>query len=195
MKITNIYLHNFRNDEHFQFIQFVLALTRKVGAEALKVVPQKSHIEETSAVYNLLRELTGKHIADVELLDLGGWIAELDRLNKAVEKLLEGRADEGAGRTSLVLKEVRDEVDEAYAALAAMVEAQALVASLGTDTAVVAMYADFIGRLNERIELLNNALAQRRGHAAAKKKAEEAAAAPVEIVKEQYTKPLIQMQL
>jgi hypothetical protein len=252
MKIKNIYLHNFRNDEHFQFIQFTLALVDETGAAALGAVAQnaalialhrqedealkkilksalteeindldrerdivfrglvnavgsglshysaavrnaavrleivldtygnvaqKPHIEETSALYNLLNELLTNYSAEVETLALTGWIAELDRLNRAVEALIAGRADEGAARTSLVLKEVRAQVDAAYNALTAMVEAQALVSSLGTNAAEAAeLYANFVRRLNERIDLMNSALAQRRGiakAAAEKKKAEE----------------------
>ncbi len=52
--------------------------------------------------------------------------------------------------------------------------AQALVASVGSDTAAVAMYADFTRRLNERIDMMNDALAIRRGMAKAKKEKEEA---------------------
>jgi hypothetical protein len=247
MKIEHITLLWLRNDEHFQFMQFVLALTKEVGAAALKVEPQnaalaaahrqedealkkimksaltaeideadrerdgvfrgmvnavrsaqdhfnadvraaavrlgivmdtygnlaqRSHVEETSAIYNLLVELTTKHVADTEALDLGGWITELDRLNRTVEKLLAGRADEGAERTPLVLKTVRAEVDDAYGTLAAVVDAQALLASLGTDAAASALYAGFIRRLNERIELMNHAVAVRRGMAKAKKEEE-----------------------
>jgi hypothetical protein len=251
MKIENIDLTRTRNDEHFQFMQFVLALVRETGAAALKVEPQnaalaaahkqedealkkimksaltaeineadrerdgvfrgmanavrsaqdhfkadvraaavrlgivmdtygnlaqRSHVEETSAVYNLLMELTGKHMTDVELLNLSGWIQELDKCNVAVEKLLAGRADEGAERTPLVLKTVRAEVDDAYGLLAAVVDAQALLASLGTDAAASALYAGFIGRLNERIELMNHAVAVRRGMAKAEKEKEKEAA-------------------
>ncbi len=249
MKIKNTHLLALRNDEHFQFMQFVIALVGEVGAAALKVVAQlaaltalhaqedealkkitksaltakineadrardgvfrglvdavrsflnhynpaareaatrlmivldtygnvaaKSHVEETSALYNLLKDLSTTYAEDVQAMSLTGWLTELDRLNKAVEELLEGRADEGAGRTSLILKEVRAQVDEAYATLAAMVSAQALVASVGSDTAAVAMYADFTRRLNERIDMMNDALAIRRGMAKAKKEKEEA---------------------
>ena len=255
MKIKNIYLHNFRNDEHFQFIQFVIALVGEVGAAALKVVAQlavlvarhaeedealkkitksaltaqineadrerdgvfrglvnavrsflhhynpaareaatrlvialdtygnvaqKSHIEETSAIYNLVKDLREKYTDDVQAMGLGGWLDELEARNVAVEGLLEGRADEGAGRTSLILKEVRAEVDEAYLALAAMVSAQGLVASVGSDAAAVAMYEGFVRRLNERIDMLNQALAIRRGISKAKKEDEEAEEAKAE---------------
>jgi hypothetical protein len=249
MKIKEFKLSHLRNDEHFQFMQFVLALVKEIGAAALRVEPQnaalaaahrqedealkkimksaltaqideadrardgvfrgmagavrsaqdhfkadiraaavrlgivmdtygnvaaRSHVEATSAVYNLLVELTTRHVADTEALDLGGWITELDRLNREVEKLLEGRADEGAERSSLVLKTVRAEVDDAYRALAAMAEAQAMVASAGGDQSATAVMAGFIRRLGERIDMVNDALAIRRGMARAAKEKEKA---------------------
>ena len=140
-------------------------------------IAAKSHIEETSAVYNLCNDLTSpKYRKDTELLALSDWLDALKKANDKVEGLLGKRADDDAASTSLVLKEVRMQEDTAYNALMAMVDAQALVATLGTDTTVVAMYEAFIRRLNERIALLNDALAIRRGIAKAakeKKKAEE----------------------
>ena len=140
-------------------------------------IAAKSYIEETSAVYNLCNDLTSpKYKKDTELLALSDWLDALKKANDKVETLLGKRADDDAAITSLVLKEVRTQEDAAYNALMAMVDAQALVATLGTDTTVVAMYEAFIRRLNERISLLNDALAIRRGIAKAakeKKKAEE----------------------
>jgi hypothetical protein len=252
MKIKGIKLSYLRNDEHFEFIQFVLAYVKEVGAAALKVEPQnealaalhrqedealkkivasaltarinaadaarddvfrgltaavrsaahdfdaanrtaaerltiplraygdvtqRSHFEETSALHNLLKELVENHAADYERLSLGRWIGELDRRNMAVERLLEERDGEGAGRTSLVLNEVRALVDAAYAALAAAVDAKALVAELDGAAATVAVYDRFIGLLNERIDRLTAAIAARRGRAAAERAREEAEAA------------------
>ncbi|MDR2882527.1 MAG: DUF6261 family protein, partial [Alistipes sp.] len=205
-KIRNVYLHNLRNDEHFQFVEFVLELVGEAGAtvpgveaqaralaaaharenEALRKITRSaltaalaaagreragvfrgmadtaraalhhfdhgardaatrvgivmdtygnlahiSLVEATSATHNLLGELAAHRAADVAALGLGPWADELGRLNRRVERLLEERADEGAGRTPLVLKTVRTEVDAAYRALVEMVGARATVASPG----------------------------------------------------------------
>lgn len=242
MTIKNVHLNHLRNDEHFQFIQFVLTLTKEVGADKLKVAAQysalaalhaqedealkkitksahtaeinaadrerdtlfrgmtdavksarghflaemreaaerimivldtygnlaaKSHIEETAAVYNLCSDLQTKYQTDATRLALMGWIAELQRLNSTVETLLGSRADEGAIRSSLVLKEVRAKVNEAYRAFTTLLQAQATVASADGNAATITMYNSFINRLNERIDIVNNVLAQRRGIAAA----------------------------
>lgn len=145
-------------------------------------VALKSHIEETSAVYNLVTELNGKHSHDVKNIGLLTWVAELERLNRIVEELLEKRADEGAGRTTLALKAVREEVDAAYRTLAEAIDALAVVDGL-TGGASAVMYDVFIRRLNERIEMMNSAIAIRQGLTAAsrQKEQEEADAAGMDV--------------
>ncbi|MDR2886542.1 MAG: DUF6261 family protein, partial [Bacteroidales bacterium] len=119
-------------------------------------VAQKSHIAETSAVYNLVQELKLKHGGDVDLLGLTPWATELGRRNTTVQTLIEKRADESAARPSLALKEVRAELDEAYRAFAELTDALAVVARENA-TADAAVYDSFISRLNQRIDLLNTA--------------------------------------
>jgi hypothetical protein len=149
---------------HFNLALREAAARLQIVMDAYGNVALKSHVEETAAVYNLTQELAGKHAEDVERLALGEWITELNRRNAAVQTLIEQRADEGAARTSLALKDVRTKTDEAYRTLAGLIDALATVARAAEDDASTAMYDDLIGRLNQRIDLLNNALAQRRGH-------------------------------
>lgn len=169
---------------HFEEARRKAAARVEIVLDTYGNAAARSHFEETSAIHNLLVELTGvKHAADVETLDLGGWISELDRRNTAVKKLLEQRTDESADRTSLVLKTVRTEVDAAYRALAGAVDALATVDAL-SGGASAALYGGFIRRLNERIDFVNDSLAIRRGIAAAEKarqEAEAAAAAGVDV--------------
>lgn len=139
-------------------------------------VTVKSYAEETSLLYNLCQDLKTTYAEDLITLNLVQWVKEIERLNKAVADLQNSRLHESAGKTSLAMKQVRDEVDEAYNALIAMVSAQALVATMGTDTEAVAMYEEFEKLLNIQIDKTNNALATRRGRAKAKKEEEEESA-------------------
>jgi hypothetical protein len=126
-------------------------------------VADEALAKESADIHNLLQELTEKHMPDVETLDLSRWISELDRRNVAVEELMRERYDETAGRnTGLELRAVRLQVDAAYVAVTDRVEALLLVE--GGDA-----YADFIARLNARVERARNIVAARRGRAAAKK--------------------------
>jgi hypothetical protein len=136
-------------------------------------VAEKPLAEQTSAVHNLLQELTTKHMADVEAIGLAGWITELDRRNAEVEKLMATRYDETAGRSDLVLRDVRRQVDEAYRVCAGRVDALQVVD--GGEAG--APWAAFIAELNAVIERAANLVSQRRGRAAAEKAREEEAAA------------------
>jgi hypothetical protein len=166
------------------------------AAERLQIVfdtygnlAKKSHMEETSAVTNLLAELMQNHQANMSLVGLNVWAEELDKRNAVVQTLMNTRADENAGRTSLVLKEVRARVDDAYQALVTRIDALALldgdseleddddgvlgelsqpVGALGVGAQAAgetgdSVYTDFIRRLNERIDQVNHAVAVRRG--------------------------------
>jgi hypothetical protein len=134
---------------------------------------RKSQVEETSIIYNLLKDMAAaKYINDVEKIGVTGFIPPLDSLNNAVEDLITGRADEIAEQTALILKEVRTQVDEAYEALATLLGSLAVVAA-ETESEDAPMYQNFIRRLNERIDILNNSLAIRRGQAEARHEAEE----------------------
>ncbi|MDR2882276.1 MAG: DUF6261 family protein [Alistipes sp.] len=135
-------------------------------------------VEQTSAVYNLLVELTGEgHSADCERLGLVPWIGELDRVNTAIEKAFAARNDEEAARTTLVLKEVRAALTDAYRALTERIDALALIEG-------GAVYGRFIGELNVIVARYKDLVAARRGRAAAEKargEAEAAAAAGVDV--------------
>ncbi len=130
--------------------------------------------EETSAVYNLCKDLAEKYTADVQALGLSPWSEALDAANREVEVLMESRYEEGAGQSTLVMREVRAEVDAAYGVLADAVFAHGFVASLGTDATLTAAYNDVCAQWNEVIDRTENIVAVRRGRAAAEKAREGA---------------------
>ncbi len=132
--------------------------------------------EESSAVYNLCRDLTTRHADACETLGLMPWITELNTRNRAVQTLIESRYEEGAAQTPLVMKQARGVVDEAYGALADMFFAQGMVASLGTDATLSATFESVAGQWNEIIDRTDGLVTARRARAAAKKAREEAAA-------------------
>ncbi len=117
---------------------------------------RKAYAEETAAIYKLVQELTTNYADECTTLGLGPWLAELGRCNIVVEELMNERYDEATGRTDLVLKDVRMEVDNAYRALVRQVEAWQLV-----DGGEV--YDSFIRKLNAVIERAASILAQRKG--------------------------------
>jgi len=165
---------------HFKPSVREAAIRMQIVFDTYGNVTQKAVDEETSAIYNLLKELSDKHEADMEPVGLNEWFEELHGRNGAVEKLMEDRIREAAERTSLVLRRVRGEVDEAYRVVTMCVETFSIVETGETQAAC----NDFIRELNLLIDRANTIVAQRKGRAAAKKAEEEAAKpkpdAPVE---------------
>lgn len=119
--------------------------------------------EKTSAYYNLVAELGTNHNEDAEKAGLAPWAEELHRRNTVFDELVSSRFSETAGRSSVVLKQIRVEVDEAYRVLTLCIEA---LWELATDEEEQAEFTDFILQLNAVIEHYNN-LSARRGKNAA----------------------------
>ena len=122
--------------------------------------------EETSAIYNLLQELSANYMADAQKVGIVGWGTELDANNKALEALVKSRNDENAAKTELKMKETRVETDKWYTTIVERINALIIVE--GADA-----YEVFVRKLNGYIDKYNDIVAQRYGKAAAKKAREE----------------------
>ncbi|MDR2883415.1 MAG: DUF6261 family protein [Alistipes sp.] len=138
-------------------------------------VAKKADDEETSAIHNLLVELTVKHIADCETLAITGWIGELDRCNVAVERLMRERFEETTERTGLVMRDVRLAIGDVWYELADRVDALQIVEGGAEDSP----WAAFIAEINAIVERTEHIVAARRGRAEAKKEHEAGEAAAV----------------
>lgn len=100
---------------------------------------------ETAAITNLLQELKGQYAADAKSIGLQHWVEELEAANNAYEQLAEARQGETAGKTDLVLRNVRVGIDEAYRAITRRIDA--LMEVEGGE-----VYETFIRRLNAIIK-------------------------------------------
>jgi len=69
---------------------------------------------------------------------------------------MDERYSDDAGKTQLKMKDVRKEIDEAYATITDRIDALGIVN--GTET-----YVPFVKELNKRVEKFNNTLAIRKG--------------------------------
>jgi hypothetical protein len=121
--------------------------------------------EETSAICNLLQELTGKYAQDVQTAGLSGWVNRLVACNNTLDTLVKERNAENAEKTHLSLKTCRVETDRVYHVIANRINALILID--GPDN-----YAMFADKLNAFIDKYNNIIAQRTGRAKAKKQSE-----------------------
>ena len=87
----------------------------KIVLNAFGNVAQLPLNEETSAIYNLIQELTEKYADSVSKLGAMPWINRLQADNEAYEALVKGGYAEDATKTELKAKETRSEVDKVVA--------------------------------------------------------------------------------
>lgn len=116
----------------------------------------KPYEQESGAIESLLVDLNGAYAADVALIGAGGWLAELAARNNAFRQLVAGRFTETTGKTTLRMKEVRTEVDNAYEKITGRINALMLING-------EAPYTAFVTELNLRIEHYRNLIAIRKG--------------------------------
>ena len=131
------------------------AIRLKIVFDTYKNIAQKPLDEETSAVYNIIQDLRGKYFADAVTAGLEGWISELDSANTAFSQLMMDRYDESASKTSLVLKQVRQKIDDAYRILTERINAAIIMQ--GEEA-----YREFVTTLNTVIKRYADILARRK---------------------------------
>lgn len=110
--------------------------------------------EETSAIYNLVQELTGASAAHVQKLGIAPWITELESNNKAFDALVKSRNDETASKTELRMKSCRKELDTVYATIVHRLDALITIEGEGN-------YEPFVRKLNAYVDRYNLTIAQR----------------------------------
>jgi len=99
----------------------------------------------TTVVCNLLQELQDKYDADMALVGLKQWAAELQIRNATLENLIKERCFEATYKSNIVLKKARMELDVVYRAIVDRVNALMVVEG-------EAAYEQFAKKLNEIVE-------------------------------------------
>jgi hypothetical protein len=122
--------------------------------------------EETVSIRKLNAELTANYAAEVQVLGLTEWLAELTNKNDAFDALMKLRYSEDSGKTMLRMRPQRLEVDEAYRKIIKRIDA--LIEINGEDA-----YKDFVSELNIRVDKYNNVIARREGSNSKKNEASE----------------------
>jgi hypothetical protein len=142
----------------------------KSAAKRLKIVfdtygdiAKMSLNQETAAISNILQELSGAYKKDVETTGIKDWVSELERKNIYIDKLITERFYEDASKTTLVMKQVRAQVDDAYHEITRHIEALYVINK-------TEVHRNFIQKLNVITEKYNNTLAQRIGRKKLKNK-------------------------
>ena len=128
-------------------------------------IPSKNYDAETAAIISLVADMKGTYKKDMELLNLDGWVDELERTNKAFDDLKNNRYSDFASKTLLKMKEERKKTDDVYLLITEMINALMLVEG-------EANYVTFANELNERIrnfELLRSKKSSQKGSKTAEK--------------------------
>jgi len=129
-------------------------------------LPLKEYNAKSAYIRILIAQLNDSYAADVAILNLTDWLAELDAKNKAFEALMSERDMEQMAKTNLRMKQARVKLDAAYRDIVTRINA--LVVINGEDK-----YAGFIKEVNQYIKYFRTVLAQREGRRKAKKKRAE----------------------
>jgi hypothetical protein len=123
----------------------------------------KSYNEETASIHNLLQDINTRCAADITVLNAQEWVDGLADANQTFNDLMNQRFDESAGQENINLRENRKDIDKAYNEIVDRINASILLNGEAT-------HADFVKRLNERINYFKNTLARRKGWAHKKDK-------------------------
>jgi len=118
----------------------------------------KANDDESGLISSLIADLRTKAAADLVILGVVDWIAELERQNNVFIALEATRNSEEANRTELRMKQVRADVDVAYHKIEERINALIVVNG-------EAAYSDFVKEVNARIGRASDAMALSKGHA------------------------------
>lgn len=116
----------------------------------------KAYEQETASYNALLAELKTDLYAEVKLLGFNDWVKQMQSTNDEFDKLMSSRFDEGASKTDLRMKEIRFEIGNVYQSMVNRIEASILLNG-------EAAYADFVKKINQRIDYHANVIASRNG--------------------------------
>lgn len=135
----------------------------KEAAKSLKVlwditgdIKTKAQKNKAGALLKLVADLKGLYSAEVAIVGLGGWVAELEADILAYNTVETNRYNEKENRTDLRMKEVRVDIDDSYRTITTKVNALIVVNG-------EAPYLEFVRKLNLHIDEYNNGLAMRKG--------------------------------
>ncbi|MDR2511371.1 MAG: DUF6261 family protein [Bacteroidales bacterium] len=116
----------------------------------------KAPDEETAGLYNLLQELTGNYLSQVQVLNLEDWVGELTNDNNVYEELVRTRNTEITSKTPYRMVVVRREAEAVYREIVQRIEAMMVVQP-------ESILEEFITELNGFLKQRKDIDAQRQG--------------------------------
>lgn len=148
-KVVNGMTHHFNPDIS------AAAHRIKVIIDSFSGITRLPYENQTAATIKLVDELKAVK-DDIVLMGLTDWLTEIEVRNTAFDTLVKSRFTETDDRTTLRMKHVRIETDEAYNTITDRINA---FITLDGDTG----FAPFVNKLNNRIDSFTTAVAIRKG--------------------------------
>jgi hypothetical protein len=155
IRMIESYLHHFDSN-------------KRKAAESLSIVIKhygnlaiKPYNQETAGIYNFLQELRENYRDAIAILDLTGWLDELERNNNEFEEAVLARNQEEASKTELRLLDIRKETNRCYKSIIERLEAIMLIEE--EDGIENNDHISFVKTLNANIKRYADILAQRKG--------------------------------
>jgi len=118
---------------------------------------------KTATLTALLRDLQKDSAGDTKLLNLTGWVQELQQRNETFQARKAQRHTERASRPAIPLKEVRHTADLLFARIRERIQAEMLIQG-------GAVLQEFSRKWNVRVESYQRELARRRGRSVRRRK-------------------------
>jgi hypothetical protein len=119
-------------------------------------IADKPYNEETASIYNFLQDIREQYQDEIGILDLTGWLNELEKTNNEFEKTIISRNQEYANRTELNMFDIRKKTGRAYLDIIERIEALMLIQ--GDEK-----FEPFFKTLNANIERYKTSINRRAG--------------------------------
>ncbi|MDR1198942.1 MAG: DUF6261 family protein [Prevotellaceae bacterium] len=142
---------------HFDADKRDAAMRLDAVFEDYKKAPKKPLPEESADLHNLVQKLEALN-ADIALLEIADWFAEMKQANDNVMAFTASRESEAAARAQFKMKNIRAEADAEYAEITARLEA---AATLEGDNAYNSLFAEINARITEYNVILSREKALR----------------------------------
>ncbi|MDR1865118.1 MAG: DUF6261 family protein [Bacteroidales bacterium] len=117
-------------------------------------IEKKPYEEESAAVHILLTDLQGAYAPQVSLLNLNGWVAELDAAHAEFDRIFDLRNLARASKPQQRLRDVRKEAEAAYRRIVERIDAYGVLNG-EQNTAL------FVAELNEKVAYFNDHIHRR----------------------------------
>ena len=119
-------------------------------------IRKKEYAAETTATYNLIKDLREKFANETAILELQGWVDKLEEYNSIFSSLINTRDKEMSLKSPKRVVDIRKEIELCYANIIRCIEVE-------TISEIDEKLMNFINELTSKIDRYRNTIALRQG--------------------------------